>query len=77
MPRNLWKWVAPLVVVLVAATLIGRHVAWHDRMRHQLLQTPPNDVRARPDLVAFGATEGAPLYNQHTASFHGAQISGK
>jgi len=76
MPRNLWKWGAPLIVVVIVATLIGRHVLWHDRMRHLLLRTPPNDVPARPELVAFGASEGAPLYQQHCASCHGADLAG-
>jgi cytochrome c oxidase cbb3-type subunit 3 len=74
--RNLWKWLVPTLVLIVGAALAYGHEVRHERMRDRLLANLPDDIASQPDLIAFGVREATPLYAQHCASCHSADMSG-
>ncbi len=74
--RASWKWLAPLLVLAVAGGVAYAHEVRQQQWRDRLLSTLPNDVRDDPALVAFARVEAAPVYAQHCAACHGADMRG-
>jgi cytochrome c oxidase cbb3-type subunit 3 len=75
--RASWKWLAPLLVLAVAGGIAYAHEVRHQQWRDRLLSTLPNDVPNDPALVAFARAEAAPLFAQHCAACHGADMRGQ
>ena len=74
--RASWKWLAALLVVAVGGGIAYAHEVRHQQWRDRLLTTLPSDVADDPALVVFARSEAAPLYAQHCAACHGADMRG-
>jgi cytochrome c oxidase cbb3-type subunit 3 len=74
--RLSWKWLVPLLALVVAGGLVYAHDARLERRRERLVSTLPGDVVDDPALVAFARSEAAPIYAKHCAACHGADMRG-
>jgi cytochrome c oxidase cbb3-type subunit 3 len=64
-------------VLALAGGIAYAHEVRHQQWRDRLLSTLPNDVPNDPALVAFARAEAAPLFTQHCAACHGADMRGQ
>lgn len=63
------------VAVVVATMLLLAHLR-SDRMRYRLLATSPDEIATDPSLLRFASAQARPLFAQHCASCHGADMHG-
>jgi cytochrome c oxidase cbb3-type subunit 3 len=63
-------------VAVVAVTLLLLAHLRSDRMQYRLLAASPDDVAADPSLLRFATAQAQPLFAQHCASCHGADMHG-
>jgi len=73
-----WQWVAAALIVALAAGAVAaaRAHGERERLARRLLATPPGEVVEHPTLVRFAFTEARPLFAQHCAVCHGADMRG-
>jgi cytochrome c oxidase cbb3-type subunit 3 len=64
------------VVAIGVMALARAHLQSH-RIQERLLATLPDSVADDPALVRFASAEARPLYAQHCAACHGADLHGK
>jgi cytochrome c oxidase cbb3-type subunit 3 len=71
------KWALPLTAVVVVGLVIVAMIHWRsDRLRYRLLATPPEAVANDPALVSFATAQARPLFAEHCAACHGADMRG-
>ncbi|HEX5421623.1 MAG TPA: c-type cytochrome [Gammaproteobacteria bacterium] len=77
LPGSFWKWAIPAaaLVAAVAAAAIHFHLQ-HDRLAYRLLASTPDRVVEDPALVRFAVGEAKPLFAEHCAVCHGADLRG-
>ncbi|HUO68752.1 MAG TPA: c-type cytochrome [Gammaproteobacteria bacterium] len=63
-------------MLAVAGGIAYAHEVRHQQWRDRLVRTLPNDVPEDPALVAFARAEAAPIFAQHCAACHGADMRG-
>jgi cytochrome c oxidase cbb3-type subunit 3 len=74
---NITKWALPLAAIVVIGVVIVAMIHWRsDRLQYRLLATPPEAVADDPALVRFATAQARPLYAQHCAVCHGADMRG-
>ncbi|MGH8149219.1 MAG: hypothetical protein ACRETB_04460, partial [Steroidobacteraceae bacterium] len=71
-----WMLAAAVLVLAVAAAALGARQLHHDRLARQLLAAPPAQAGADPVLVRFAVEEAKPLFADHCAACHGADMRG-
>jgi cytochrome c oxidase cbb3-type subunit 3 len=73
--RSVWKSLA----LVTSFVLIGIAIAAHlrsDRLQYRLLAALPDAAAADPTLVDFATAQARPLYAEHCARCHGADMRG-
>jgi cytochrome c oxidase cbb3-type subunit III len=71
------KWALPLTAIVVVGLVIVAMIHWRsDRLRYRLLATPPEAVANDPALVSFATAQARPLFAEHCAACHGADMRG-
>ena len=73
---SIWKLALPLGAVLAGvATLLLAHLR-SEHMQYRLLAASPDAVAADPSLVRFATEQARPLFAEHCAACHGADLHG-
>lgn len=72
--RKRWLQLAVLIVVVIAAAVAYNVRA--SRLNARLLLDTSPQLAADASLLAYGSRHGAPLYQEHCASCHGADMKG-
>jgi cytochrome c oxidase cbb3-type subunit 3 len=73
---SIWKLALPLGAVLAGlATLLVAHLR-SEHMQYRLLAASPDAVAADPSLVRFATQQARPLFAEHCAGCHGADLRG-
>lgn len=75
-PRATWLTVLAITAVLSIGGVAATTHIEHDRLANRLLVALPDEVPANAELARFAAQEAAPLYRQHCAACHGADLKG-
>ncbi|HEX5421782.1 MAG TPA: c-type cytochrome [Gammaproteobacteria bacterium] len=77
LPRSFWKWAIPAaaLIAVIAAVAVHFHLQ-NDRLAYGLLAAMPDEVVENAALVRFAVAEAKPLYTQHCAVCHGANLRG-
>jgi len=74
-----WKWALAAVVILAVVVLavVVRQRVQRQRMADQLLSLLPDAATSDPKLVAFAIDQAKPVFSQHCAVCHGADLRGR
>jgi cytochrome c oxidase cbb3-type subunit 3 len=73
---SIWKLALPLGAVLAGvATLLLAHLR-SEHLQYRLLTASPDAVAADPSLVRFAIQQARPLFAEHCAGCHGADLHG-
>lgn len=72
--RKLWVSIIALACALIAA--LAFYNVRTARINARLLIASSSQLLAQSDLIAYGTRRGAPLYQEHCASCHGANLKG-
>jgi cytochrome c oxidase cbb3-type subunit III len=73
----LWR-VATVVAIGLGLGVLALGLRAHDaELGRRLLDTPAAEVTHHPDLVRYAVHEAAPLFKQHCAECHGADMKGQ
>ncbi|HEY6458129.1 MAG TPA: c-type cytochrome [Steroidobacteraceae bacterium] len=71
------KWALPLTALVVIGLVIVAMLHWRsDRLRYRLLANAPETVATDPALVRFASAQARPLFAEHCAACHGADMRG-
>jgi cytochrome c oxidase cbb3-type subunit III len=71
------KWALPVAAAaVIGLAILGTTHFRSERLRQQLLATPPEAVADDPALVRFASAQARPLYVLHCAACHGPDLHG-
>ncbi len=65
-----------LGIVAIGVVMLARAHLRNERLQERLLAAFPDEVAADPSLVRFAVDQARPLYVQHCAACHGADLHG-
>lgn len=71
-----WKFIVGALALIGGALFAADLAAQRDRLGQRLLSALPDQVVADRQLVAFAISQARPLYSQHCAGCHGADLQG-
>jgi len=74
--RSTWTWVALAAVLLAAATVHWAARASDQRLARRLLAAPADASVRDPALLRYARLRAQPLYREHCAVCHGADMTG-